>query len=167
MYRLNTNPDGRSSQGEIGMARASVWVQIQTGYIGRFKKTVKLQNSCTKLPINLNCQYSMTQTFATRVVPHYGHTGELGMRPLDAPVNGFFVCDFEFGSLGFVWDLVFGAWNFLVFRYSAVRFLSKPYQRRRWPRAFSLISCPNIVQGGLCRMPLWPPRQRKGSRRCR
>jgi hypothetical protein len=28
--------------------------------------------------------------------------------------DGSFVWYFEFGSLGFVWDLVFGAWNFKV-----------------------------------------------------
>jgi hypothetical protein len=32
--------------------------------------------------------------------------------PLDAMAGGSFVWIFEFGSLGFVWDLVFGAWNF-------------------------------------------------------
>jgi len=32
--------------------------------------------------------------------------------PLGTTADGSFVWDFEFGSLGLVWDLVFGAWNF-------------------------------------------------------
>jgi hypothetical protein len=37
------------------------------------------------------------------------------MMPLGAMPDGSFVWIFEFGSLGFVWDLVFGAWNFRDF----------------------------------------------------
>ena len=32
--------------------------------------------------------------------------------PFGATADGSFVRNFEFGSLGFVWDLVFGAWHF-------------------------------------------------------
>jgi len=32
--------------------------------------------------------------------------------PFATTVDGSFVWNFEFGSLGFVWDLVFVAWNF-------------------------------------------------------
>jgi hypothetical protein len=34
------------------------------------------------------------------------------MTPLNTTVGGSFVWDFEFESLGFICDLVFGAWNF-------------------------------------------------------
>jgi len=34
------------------------------------------------------------------------------MMPLDTTDEELLMGDFEFGSLGFIWDLVFGAWNF-------------------------------------------------------
>ena len=34
------------------------------------------------------------------------------MLPLRTTVDGAYVLNFEFGLLGFVCDLVFGAWNF-------------------------------------------------------
>ena len=37
------------------------------------------------------------------------------MIALDPTVVGSFAWNFEFRSLGFIWDLVFGVWNFHVF----------------------------------------------------
>jgi hypothetical protein len=37
------------------------------------------------------------------------------MIALDPTVAGSFVWNFEFGSLGFIWDLVFGVWDFHFF----------------------------------------------------
>jgi hypothetical protein len=54
----------------------------------------------------------MTKTFARIAARRDGKSGEPGMMPLRAMTGGSFVWIFEFGSLEFVWDLVFGAWNF-------------------------------------------------------
>jgi len=53
----------------------------------------------------------MTKTFANIAAPRL-KTGKPGMMPLGAMANGSSVWIFEFGSLGFIWDLGFGAWNF-------------------------------------------------------
>jgi hypothetical protein len=73
---------------------------------------IKSQISSTKLQTNLKSQYSMTKTFAKIAAHKDAKSGEPGMLRLDAIAGAPFVCIFEFGSLGFVWDLGFGAWNF-------------------------------------------------------
>ncbi|UCD81563.1 MAG: hypothetical protein JSW26_09120, partial [Desulfobacterales bacterium] len=73
---------------------------------------IKSQISSTKLQINLKSQYSMTKTFPKIAARHDLKSGEPGIMPLGAMADGSSVWIFEFGSLGFVWDLVFGAWNF-------------------------------------------------------
>jgi len=53
----------------------------------------------------------MTKTF-TPVVSHRFAKQDLPfMTPLGNTVDGLFVWNFEFGLLGIVCDLVFGAWN--------------------------------------------------------
>jgi hypothetical protein len=54
----------------------------------------------------------VTKTFAKIAARHDVKSGEPGMMPADTMADGSFVWIFEFGLLGFVWDLVFGAWNF-------------------------------------------------------
>jgi hypothetical protein len=103
--------------------------------------TIKSQISSTKLQINLNFQYSMTKTFTTRLSHGQINYSTTVMMPLDIIVGGMFVwpatipsavscirpelmskaglncsvvSNFEFGSLGFIWDLDFGAWNFII-----------------------------------------------------
>jgi len=58
----------------------------------------------------------MTKTFTTIAALRMLKPGAIGMTPLDAMAGGSFVWVFEFGSLGFGWDLVIGAWNFHNFR---------------------------------------------------
>ncbi|MEJ2168564.1 MAG: hypothetical protein P8X90_23885 [Desulfobacterales bacterium] len=55
----------------------------------------------------------MTETFAKIAARRDVKSGEPGMMLLGAMAAGSFVWIFECGSLGFVWDLVFGAWNFI------------------------------------------------------
>jgi len=57
----------------------------------------------------------MTKTFAKIAARRDVKSGEPGIMPLDEMAGGYFVWIFEFGSLGFVWDLIFGAWNFHAF----------------------------------------------------
>jgi len=40
------------------------------------------------------------------------------MMQLDSTVGRSMVWNFEFGSLGFVWNLVFDAWNFHYFHFA-------------------------------------------------
>ena len=54
----------------------------------------------------------MTIRFTTVDSHNFANPGLPVMIPLGALVNGSFVWNFEFGSLGFGWDLGFGAWNF-------------------------------------------------------
>ncbi|UCD79987.1 MAG: hypothetical protein JSW26_00715 [Desulfobacterales bacterium] len=54
----------------------------------------------------------MTKTFIPVLSPCFAYFGLPVMMPLDKTEEEFFVWNFEFGSLGFVWDLVIGAWNF-------------------------------------------------------
>jgi len=83
---------------------------------------MKSQISSTKLQINLKSQYSMTKTFTKIAARRDIKSGEQGM-PLGAMADGSFVWSASGGLghaqrrrlrrvLGFVWDLVFGAWNF-------------------------------------------------------
>ena len=54
----------------------------------------------------------MTKTLPT-VLSHRVASPDLPvMMPLSLTVDGPIVWNFEFGSLGFVWNLGFGAWNF-------------------------------------------------------
>jgi len=57
----------------------------------------------------------MTKKFAKITARRDAKSDAPGMIPLGATVNGSSVWIFEFGSLGFIWDLVFGAWIFLFF----------------------------------------------------
>jgi len=50
----------------------------------------------------------MTKTFAKFGACHRLKSGELGMMPFGTTAEDSFVWIFEFGSLGFVWDLVLG-----------------------------------------------------------
>jgi len=61
-------------------------------------------------------QYSMTEAFTTMVAHRFVSSSEPGMMPLGAMVGGSLVWAFEFGSLGFVWNLVTGTLNFHDFR---------------------------------------------------
>jgi hypothetical protein len=54
----------------------------------------------------------MTKTFTDVVSHRFANLGLPVMIPLSKTVDGSFVWNFEFGSLRFIWDLVFGAWNF-------------------------------------------------------
>ena len=75
-------------------------------------KTLKFQNSSTKFQINLKFQYPMTKTF-TAVVPYRCTQLYPSVTlPFGSEVGVLPVWNFEFWSLEFVWDLVFGAWNF-------------------------------------------------------
>ena len=57
----------------------------------------------------------MTKT-VIRVLSHrFANPGLSFMTPLGTTVEGFFFWNFGFVSLGFFWDLVFGAWNFSYF----------------------------------------------------
>jgi hypothetical protein len=58
----------------------------------------------------------MTETFAKIAARRDVKSGEPGMMLLGAMADGSFVWVFEFGSLEFVWDLGFGAWNFMIFK---------------------------------------------------
>jgi hypothetical protein len=60
----------------------------------------------------------MTKTFIRVVSNRYVNPGPPGMMPLGTLIEGLFVWNFEFGSLEFVWYLVFGAWNFHDFYYA-------------------------------------------------
>ncbi len=62
--------------------------------------------------VNLKLQYSMTKTFTTVVSHRFANIGLSVMMPLGTTVDKSFVWNFEFGSLGFILNLVFGAWNF-------------------------------------------------------
>jgi hypothetical protein len=62
--------------------------------------TSKSQITSTKLQINHKFETPMTETASTMFSIHRGHPS--GMK-------------FEFWSLGFVCDLVFGAWDFQNF----------------------------------------------------
>jgi uncharacterized membrane protein len=74
-----------------------------------FFKTIKSQISSTKLQINLKLQYSMTKTFITVLLHRFANPGPPVMMLLSTSVISLYIWNFEFGSLGFVWDLVFGA----------------------------------------------------------
>jgi len=53
----------------------------------------------------------MTKTLTTFVLNRSPNYTRPVMMPLGTTVEGSFVCIFGFGSLGFIWDLVFGAWD--------------------------------------------------------
>jgi len=59
----------------------------------------------------------MTKTFGQIAARHDVQSCGPWMIPLDAKADGFFVWIFEFGSLEFVWDLLFGAWDFMFFKW--------------------------------------------------
>ena len=97
------------SSAEIAARSASK--QILNQLLRRFCKTIKSQISSTKLQINLKFKYSMTKTSATVVSNRFANP--VSRDDSDGPtVDGSFVWVFEFGSLRFACDLVFGAWNF-------------------------------------------------------
>jgi len=54
----------------------------------------------------------MTKTLTAVDSHNFTRPGLPVMIQLGTHVNGSFVWNFEFGSLEFIWDLVFGAWNF-------------------------------------------------------
>ena len=54
----------------------------------------------------------MTKTYTTVVSYCFVNPGLSVMVLLGINVDGSFVLNFEFESLGFIWNLVFGAWNF-------------------------------------------------------
>jgi hypothetical protein len=83
--------------------------------ISQNSKDKKSQISSTKLQKNHKFQYSMTQTFISAI--SHSSTG-LNIQKksgFGTAVDRSFIWNFEFGSLGFVCDLAFGAWNFLDF----------------------------------------------------
>jgi hypothetical protein len=72
------------------------------GKLGRVKQLLKSQNSSTKLQINLNFQYPMTKTLTTVKSHHFVDPGLSVIMPVDKVLDGSFVSNFEFGSLGFI-----------------------------------------------------------------
>jgi len=54
----------------------------------------------------------MTETFPTVASNSFANPNLPVIMPLSITVDGLFVWNFEFGSLGFVWDLFFGACDF-------------------------------------------------------
>jgi hypothetical protein len=54
----------------------------------------------------------MTKTFTSVFSDRFANPGPILMMVTGINADGSFVWNFEFRSLGFVWDLVFGAWNF-------------------------------------------------------
>jgi len=57
----------------------------------------------------------MIKTLTTIVSKRIANSGPSVMMPLGKIAEESFVWYFEFGSLGFIWDLDFGAWNFQDF----------------------------------------------------
>jgi len=68
--------------------------------------------------INSKFQYSITKAFTIVVSHRFANPVLPVMIPQGTTVNGLLFWNFEFGSLGFVWDLVFGAWNFHDFHWA-------------------------------------------------
>jgi len=54
----------------------------------------------------------MTKTYTTVVSHRFANPVLSMMIQLGTTVDGLYVWNFKFGSLGIFWDLVFGAWNF-------------------------------------------------------
>jgi len=71
--------------------------------ISGFCRKIKSQISSTKLQTNLKFQSPITIAFTAE----YHINSRIQV----------FVWNFEFSSLEFVWDLIFGAWNFLNLRF--------------------------------------------------
>jgi hypothetical protein len=71
---------------------------VESGVI----KTLKSQNPSTKFQINLKFQYPMTKTSAEVPRRCQGNLGLLSNLPFGTNTIGACVCNFEFGSLGFV-----------------------------------------------------------------
>ena len=67
-----------------------------------FYKTIKSQISSTKSQINHKFQYSMTKASATVVSNPFTSPGLPVMIQLDTTLEGLFVLNFKFGSLGIV-----------------------------------------------------------------
>jgi|UPI0004AE78EF hypothetical protein len=57
----------------------------------------------------------MPKTFIGVVSYRFVIMGSPVIIPLGTSVEGFFVWNFEIVSLGFIWDLFFGAWKFQFF----------------------------------------------------
>jgi len=55
----------------------------------------------------------MTKTFTPVVLYRSVHLWLTVIVTLVATIDGSVILNFEFGSLGFIWDLIFGAWNFV------------------------------------------------------
>jgi hypothetical protein len=62
----------------------------------------------------------MSKTFPAIALHPFANPDQPVMMPLGLTTNGTLVWNFEFGSLGFVWVLVFGAWNFHDFHLSSI-----------------------------------------------
>jgi hypothetical protein len=76
-------------------------------------ETIKIQNPSTKLQINLKFQKPMTETYTA--IGQYRST-KLALPiilPFRTKVDRSMVWDFEFGLLGFVWNLSFGIWDLM------------------------------------------------------
>jgi hypothetical protein len=82
-----------------------------------FIKPVKSQISSTKIQTNSKSQYLMTKTFISAVLHRFVITDPPMMIPLAKIAWGLFVWNFEIGSLEFIWDLIFGVWNFRFYDY--------------------------------------------------
>jgi hypothetical protein len=54
----------------------------------------------------------MTKTFSTFVLHLFATPDQPEMMPYYPSIKRPHVWNFEFGSLEFIWDLIFGAWNF-------------------------------------------------------
>jgi hypothetical protein len=75
----------------------------------------------------------MTKTFDIVGSQSFANPGQAVILPLDTTAQRS-VLNFEFWSLGFIWDLVFDAWNFCDVDYE--EFFSKSYQfpvSMTWP----------------------------------
>ena len=62
--------------------------------------------------VNLKFQYPMTKTFTAVGRYRFAKLAVPVIMPFGTNVDRSFVWNFEFGSLKFVWNLFFDAWNF-------------------------------------------------------
>jgi len=92
----------------------------------------------------------MTKTFAKIAARRNVKSAEPAMMPLGAMADGFLVWIFEFRSLGFVWDLVFGAWNFMAFIRGKANLIS-PDQKSRFLGLVALEAFSGVISTFCCR----------------
>jgi hypothetical protein len=57
----------------------------------------------------------MTKTLTPVVIHRFINFGLLAAILSGSTAEGSFVWNFEFGSLGFIWNLGFGVWNLSIF----------------------------------------------------